>query len=481
MRTFISLTVLIAALALTGGGCRNKQKANIPAVVSDTIPVTAPISTFHIPIVYSINEFEDFINKKFRGKFLETVVMPTQNDKDKVKVELSKTGRIEIASNGDRLVLRFPLSVEASVVHSRLNFATKGIKPVQAEVNLNLSTTVDLDAQWQLLTRFSLDKVEWIKPPVLRIAGINFDLTKKIDDALQSKKEDLCKLLNKEINKAVSLRKPVEKIWMDMQKVMVINKKQPRAFLKFNCQAIAGDLELNKKDIICFTEIKAYVAIVSETDLRGRSTPLPGYQRKRIRSVHSDVNVYGFAELNKINPVLKDKLVGKSFSAKGMTASIADIRIYSVDSGLAINAVVRGDLESELVASVRPEYDSINQHFHLRDFQFDVVSSNTLLNMGNALLHDEIQAGVQKQLVMDMDSLIMKVPALIEGAVAKGKTGKAIDVNLGEFKVHSCDIQTDAKRVHLLLHTSFNSDIRIKQINAGRKVMVKPKSQKAKK
>jgi len=333
-------------------------------VITNTIPVTVSLSTFHIPISYDIVELEEFLNGKIRGKFLETTVHPTKNDKEEVRVELTKVKDIQISAKGDRLVLLFPLFVKATILKTRANLLSKGIKPVETELHLGLSTPVDLDTNWDLQTRVSLDNVKWIKPPVVRIAGINIDLTKKINELLDKERDKLCQLLDREINKAVSLRKPVEKIWTDLQKPIIVNKKPPRAFLKFMTYTIAGDLELGARELICHTEIEAKVAMVTETKMRVNVLALPTYQRKKLSSDFSRVSIYAFAEFDRINELLKEKLSGKSFSAKGYSASIDAIHLYASDSGLSLKAKTTGDLNSDLVATVRPEYDSLKQRIY---------------------------------------------------------------------------------------------------------------------
>jgi hypothetical protein len=95
--------------------------------------------------------------------------------------------------------------------------------------------------------------------------------------------------------------------------------------------------------------------------------------------------------------------------------------------------------------------------------------------MGDAMLHDKVRHTMQTYLAVSMDTLIKKVPALIEGAISTGKTGKSINVEISDFNILSCDINMGSKRLHFLVHARLRSVIELKHINAGKKVDIKTK------
>jgi hypothetical protein len=127
------------------------------------------------------------------------------------------------------------------------------------------------------------------------------------------------------------------------------------------------------------------------------------------------------------------------------------------------------------VAKGVPAFDSITQKFTLGNFQFRLNSSSRLVNAGESLLHDRIRDTVQRHLTVGLDSLIAKIPSVIEKAIGKGKTGKTIDVDVNDMRILSCGITMDSKRIHLLVHTSFKSAITLKHLNAGKSIFIKPK------
>jgi Domain of unknown function (DUF4403) len=462
-------------------GCKSNENQILPVALTDSIAIDIPISTFHIPITFPIVQLEQFLNQKIKGQFFETSLSPTKNEKDQVKVEMSRLSRIEISSGKGELICRVPLHVKATIIKSRLNFITKGIEPVETDLILELRTPADLDKNWQLVTKFDLTGIKWVNPPVVKLAGIPINLQVKLDEYLKLNKDKLTVLLDNEINKAVSLEKTVSKIWLDLQKPMVVVKKPPKAYIRFVCHDISGDFKISGSDLVCFTTIKAQVAMVTETNIKAEVVALPPFKPVKQNSDLTDAYVYAIAEFDELNDELGAKLNGKIFRANQYSITIKEVRTYASDSGLTVLMKAKGDIDATLTATVNPRFDSVSQSFEMENFQFHVVSDNVLLNMGNAMLHDEVRDTVQTYLAVSMDTLIRKVPALIEGAISKGKTGKSINVEISEFNILSCDINMGSKRLHFLVHAQLRSVIELKHINAGKKVNILMKEKKGQK
>jgi len=455
-----------------------QKKLDIPVAKQDTVPVQVPGSTFHLPVSYALADLQQFLNQKIAGKFLETTLSPTGNEKDQVKLEMARVGTIGLSAQGQQLVIQFPLQVKASIIQSRLRFITKGIKPVVTQVTLTLKTPVSLNAGWRLVTKFDLSEVKWIQPPEVMLAGIKIDLTKKCDEAIQKNKKQLTTLLDTEINKAVSLREPVGKIWEDLQKPIVIAKKPAPVYLRFICQEIAGDFALNAKELVCATTIKAIVAMIARTDANIPVLPLPSFKKQKPASPISDAYVYAFVGFDILNREVSKALQGKSIAAKGLSTTLKNLDVIPTDSGIGVQAKVRGDIDGDIVATGTPVFDAVAQQFRLERFQFQMTTSSNLLNAGEDLLHDRIRDTIQKKLMIGLDSQIALIPNLIKQAISKGKTGKTIEVQMDRFNVQSCKVLIGAKRMQLGVHANFVGAIRLKKLNAGKAIRISPGGKK---
>ena len=82
----VILFILLFALALSGcNGCFQNTNVVKPKAVTDSISIDLPLSTFNVPVRYNLQNFEDWINQVIKGKFLETVINPL-NDNEKASL-----------------------------------------------------------------------------------------------------------------------------------------------------------------------------------------------------------------------------------------------------------------------------------------------------------------------------------------------------------------------------------------------------------
>ncbi len=149
----ILLTTTILILLSACRGCSNQTPAPaaLSVTASDSIKVELPSSVFNIPVKYELKNFELWINQVIKGKFLETVINPLNDERDEAKLIMTKTGTIQITSNGEKLFCIVPLRLEAVLLKSRMGKGlTKSADTMVTTVNIQLSTPVALDKNWKL-------------------------------------------------------------------------------------------------------------------------------------------------------------------------------------------------------------------------------------------------------------------------------------------------------------------------------------------
>ncbi len=458
--------------------CKNKGIETEPVLqpLGDTIALDIIPSTFNIPITYSLASLEEYVNHKLSGDFLETIIRPENKKHLEIGLKLSRTAAIRLTSNRKEIVCTVPIKAEATILNSGMNILTKGLKPVEAEVVLELRTPASLDAQWNLVTDFDLVKTTWIETPKLKVLGINFDLQKTVDKLLTEDKSMLTALLNDEINKGVSLEKAIGKVWYDLQKPIPVSNKEPYLYLKFICDSIAGRFILGDTSITCLTSIQAQVGVITDT-IRSASMvkDLPAFTKNFEGDSLSNVHLHLIVGFDEISKELNEHLAGRKFEASGLSFKIRDIRVYGSELGMIIRLKASGAVNGELMATATPYFDSTFQLLSFKEFDFKVVTNNALLKVADVFLHDMIRDSIQAGLGLELNSVLSNVPDIISGAIAKGKTGKTIDINVSDMRMSSCVLVLDSKNIHLDVHTYFLADILLKHINPGKTLRVRPK------
>ena len=448
--------------------------AEMPEPLTEIKTVDMAVSTINIPVFYEVKNFEEWMNRKITGQFLETTVYPSSNKKEEVKLIFFKSDPIRISISGNQLLCNLPLHVTGEIRKSRFGqVITNGFKTIEAQLNMQLATTVALDSQWNILSKFKIKKIEWIKEPVLQLGPVKQNLEKKVTKWLDENAHALTQLLDKEINESVSLAPVIGKIWNDLQKPLLIHRKEPMAWMKFTCNSIEGKIDLQAGTIVCYTSVRAKMMMMTDTAKLNPPAKLPVFQPLRYVSPTSELYLYAFASFNEINEELNKLLKGKSFSAKGYNVSVNSIRAYGSQGGLSVEILTGKDITGKMLASGKPVFDAATQTIRIQNFEYAIASNNTLVNAGEEWLHQNIRDSIASKLSLNLDSFILSVPPLVEAAIAKGKAGKSVAVHVDHLFVKDCEIIVAKEQIYFKIHAGAVAGVEVKKIKTGRKLRIK--------
>lgn len=476
MKLIPAIVIAISVLVILTGcrGCIKQKAAPAPLVVTDSVKIELPSSVFNVPVKYELKKFEQWINQVIKGKFLETVINPMNDERDEAKLIMTKTGTIQISSNGKELICIVPLQVEAVLLKSRMGKGlTKSADTMITVVNIQLSTPVALDKNWNLVTNFTIDQLKWIKEPVFQVGPFKKNLKKKINDWLKENEGTLTNIIDKEINKTVSMEPALSKVWMNLQKPIIIRKKLPNVWINFICTSIEGRIILGESTITCQTRVLAQSKMITDTTLLPAKNPFPPYKLLKENETASDIHLYAFTSFEEINDELNNQLKGKTFNAEGYSLNIKSINAYASEAGISVEIVTSKDIKGKLVASGKLEFDPEEQVLVIKKFDYAVRSNNALVNAGDALLHQQLKDTIASRLVLDMGNLIDSVPQLVENAIATGKSSDKIDLEFDHLEIHGCEISMGPTGVHFIIHAEATAGIRLKKLKPGKRLRIR--------
>jgi len=478
-------TVIITGivLALFGFGLYyflSQRPFNPPKEVTEILHIDAPESSFNLPISIDLTTLSDFLNGKISDRFLETTLYLQESKKERVALTLIKTSDIHISSTGTELVCTFPLTIEARLVESRFgNLLTKVVRPVSARLIVTLSSPATLDNAWNLKTKFRLKGYRWITEPILRIGPFKKNLTSTLDDYIKEEKQGLTAMLDREINKGVSLENTVAELWTDIQDPILVSRKPTPVWIRFLCKDLKGNFRLDKSKIVCLTSIKAKMMVMTDTTNLAKPSRLPVFKRMPIKEWDplSHIYIYAYTSFDEINKRLNELVTGKDIIATGYvrryTISIKNINAYASTDGLAISVKTGKDLKGNFVLTGYPEFDGPTQTLKIRNFDFAVDTRSILVNKGDDVLHTRLRDIVAAKLNLGLDTLIRKIPTIATTAISKGKRGKALQLTMKDIKVNKCVIRMGKHKIHFLVDTETRAALWLKKIKPGKPLRIK--------
>ena len=453
------------------------QQPKPPQAVKKTVSVNVPVSTINLPVTYRVEQLADYLNNKITGTFLEKHVF-LNSRKEEIYLTLTKKEKITVSSTGKQLICTLPLTVDGRVVNSSLGKTlSKLLKPIQTGIVITLATPIALDSNWNLSTSFEIKEYKWLSEPVLDIGPFRIHIKDHLDKEIQEKSKYLTRLLDQQINDEVSLQPTVAGVWKDLQKPILINKRPSEVWLRFICEKIQGQINLDTETITCFTHLKAKPLIITDTTTALKTVPLPGFtllpETKKVPT--SSLYIYAYSSFAEINEQLNSFFKGKTYSAKGHSVTIKNIHAYASVNGLTIAVQTDGMLKSKFFISGQPVFDTSGQKLEIQGFDFSVDSKNVFMQAGEEILHNQIKDAIASKLSLNLNSLINRIPGLVHDAISKGKAGKTISLTLDGLTIKSCDIQMGAEKIHLVAHVLTEANLHLKRIKTDKRINITDK------
>ncbi|PWW83127.1 hypothetical protein CR164_00790 [Prosthecochloris marina] len=450
------------------------QQPKPPQAVQKTVSVTVPASTINLPITYQVEQLANYLNNKITGTFLEKNIF-LNSGKEEIYLTLTKKEKITVSSTGKQLICTLPLTVDGTLINSSLGKTlSKLFKPVSTSLSITLATPVSLDSNWNLSTRFEIKGYEWLSKPILQIGPFKIDIKEHLDKEIQQKSHELTRMLDEQINEEVSLQPTVAGVWKDLQRPILINKRPTAVWLKFVCEDIQGNIELDQEKITCFASLKAKPLIITDTTKSSTPLPLPSFKTldKDRQTRQSDIFIYAYTSFDTLNEQLNRFLRNKSFSAEGFSTRIKNIRAYASVNGLTVEVETDKILNSSFFISGQPVFEASTQKLKIHNFDFTIESKNMFMQAGEEILHNNIKEAITSRLNVNLGSVIERVPELVHQAVSKEKAGKTISLTLDGLTIKNCDIALGAEKIHIVANVLTEANIHLKRIKTGKRITI---------
>ena len=215
--------------------------------------------------------------------------------------------------------------------------------------------------------------------------------------------------------------------------------------------------------------------IVTDTTKSIKHSTLPNFKQMEAteKQAKSDIFVYANTSFYEINQQLNNLLKGTVISSKGYNITIKEVNAYASTEGLTIAVNTGGDLKGLFYLTGRPVFDISTQRLNVHDFNFAINSSSILVNRGDDILHDLLRERVASKLNLGFETLIWKLPVIINQAIAREKTGRTIDLKVENLEIKQCTILMGKEKLHFIINAGTETTIRLKKIKAGKALHIR--------
>ncbi|MFL5746001.1 MAG: DUF4403 family protein [Niastella sp.] len=412
----------VVALLICIAACNSSKKVTIqptaetqarllPAMPSSIINI--PFKIYMKPLLAMMDSSspKEFTNDKwpnytqsgcdFRYKF-RFVRSPFTFGCVNNKVTIGFRGSYQIA--GSKAVCAMDKQVSPWVSGS-CGFGNEALR----RVDLNISSTLTLLPNHQLLTSTRLDKINAVDK--CQVTMMQNDLTDEIMDSIRASVESTCGTFDKFIqtlNNNAMLRQ-----WRSGgSRVIPISTY---GFLNLN----PSDLRVSNfnvfRDTLYFSiGYRGEPKFSSDSQQLVTHAALPPISNSQYST---GINTYLDAvyQYSFFNKLMTDSLVNKPFEVEGRTFVIKDVKLSGTNDGkIQVDVSFTGNRKGVLHLKGTPQLDAEKQLLSMPDVTFALDTKDMMVNIAKALFHKKIMKQLANQSVLDIAALIEKNKKVIE-------------------------------------------------------------------
>lgn len=425
--------------------------------------VEVPVSHLAFNINFPAEELQAGVNEVLKPVLVDDII--NMNDKgDKLYLKVVKKGDLKISLDNDQAKGVLPLSVEVAIKKKMMGITfSNEDTPISFTGQIIATTTASLDENWNFKLHCQAMELIWDQEPRLNVLGIEIDLTKTMENALESNEEKILDQICSSVNKAIDFRKAFSKIYTDIQRPIRIAKQPDTLWLYSRPHALNAQLMPLDHDLLSIhIEYKSTVHITNQSKVNWPIEELP--TRGNSLSDRSAILAYVEAKVpfEFISGIMEEKLLGQSFEYEQYSATVKDIAIKGKEGKMEVTLKLVGDVNGSLIMTGRP-FLTKDGKLTMDGFSFEVISDDKIATAADWITHSFIETYVANRVFVDASDFLGRLDHLANAGIAKSNVGNklATTFDFNEISSYKQSIQSDM--IQWIFYVEGKGDLNLKQ------------------
>lgn len=389
--------------------------------------VPKPISTLAIPVTINMQDVNAAVNAQL-GDALYTDGSFDDNNKDNLKLSVTKRNAIAVAAVGNGIQITAPLHLEGAYRVSKQLFG-KTIsyeQPLSLNITAVVNTVPSITRDWNLQTS-SKATISWDDLPVIEFAGTKLDLPSLFAKSLERQTTKLATMMDAEIPKQLKLRETLLKMLPQLTMPYQVDRQtnswfvlRPKAFYITPFAVVNGNLQF-AVGLASVMEINVNQQPVAET-FSGTTLPpmvnVPRLNNKIELLIHPEIQ---FALMDSLlHQMLQDPRFNK-IETKDYSFDILDAIVFPVNNAVSIGLNIKGwarygrkikKIKGLVYVEGRPSFDAQKQQLVIENFDFNVKTKDVLVKSASWLLNaGPMMRKIERALVFPLGKEIAQAKA----------------------------------------------------------------------
>jgi len=380
--------ILSGILILSLGGCRTALHTVAPEEKYEEVAFSPQVSSFVIPLDFSIPEMQALANKYTEGVLYEDNNM----EDDNFMVNVRKYSPITLSIAGNEIQYRVPLKIWLKGGASLQSFGLSLSDEEEAEGALAMvfKTKVDFDAFWNIQTTTQFISYEWLVQPKFSIPLLTVPFKIVADRLIKSEQASLSALIDEQVRKNIDTRKYIETAWDYMHQPIALSS-DPATWLKLQPKDVfVSPFTSDAQHLYVTVGLKAITETVVGKQPQVSIANLPNYKMDKTQSGSYNIQLGINISYEDVTAMSRKYLKGQAytFSNGKKKIIIDDVTFYSNADKMVAEVLLSGSITGKVYLKGIPVYDSLTRKMVFSQLDFDLDTKHKLTKSANWLAHD---------------------------------------------------------------------------------------------
>jgi Domain of unknown function (DUF4403) len=382
------LCILSGILVLSLGGCRTALHNVAPEEKYEEVDFSPQVSSFNIPLDFSIPEMQVLANKYTEGVLYED----NNLDDDHFMVKVEKHSPITLSLFNNEIQYRLPLKVwlKGGASFQSFGLSVGDAEEVEGSLALIFRTKVDFDPFWNIQSATRFISYEWLVQPKFSIPLLNIPFKLVADRMIKNQQISIAAMIDEQVRKNIDTRKYIETAWDYMHQPINLSNDPP-TWLKLQPKELfLSPFTSDAQHLYVTVGLKAITeTVIGKQPVLTRSN-LPNYKVEKNQSAAYNIQLAVNISYEEVTAMSSKYLKGQvyTFSKGKKKIVIEDVSFYGNAEQMVAAVLLSGSLNGKVYLKGLPVYDSISRKVVFSQLDFDLDTKNKLTKSANWLAHD---------------------------------------------------------------------------------------------
>lgn len=360
-----------------------------------------------IPYEVQTKEIESKLNQSVNGLLYEDSSFEN-NELDLLKMKVWKKAPIQLTSRNDTLFFKVPLKIWVNKAFEMMYLRSN--HQSDFELMFYIGTKIQLNSNYTITTKSFVEKYEWLKEPTIKVAGVDWNITKWVKNALDKELGTISRIIDDQAKEQLNFKPMALELWNEYSKPTLISADYNAWMLTTPQQIYATPLSIKNNKILgkLGFEILNQVFIADSMIPNKSLTQIPNLILQPQLNDTFCIHTKTYIPYQQATDIARKLFIDSTFSFQEgkYQVKVLDIEMYFEEGKMVFKNTLSGSYNGIVYIQGNPYYDSISRKIKLQNIEFQLKTKNILHKTVGWLFEGKIERNIEANFEMDMTPYI---------------------------------------------------------------------------